>query len=911
MKKQFFRVKQLADQTFLGADKSEGLNHGELQKADHKVEYFRAALSAICKKMPAVQTPNPNENVDKRMKKYPEYQLGQALVDQSKKGFLSEDFDDESHLFQHVIRQCGMVQQDLAREQAEHEIKVETMVCLPVQEILDNEMPTIQKHKRNLSKYILDKDSAKNRLQAVSKNGNQRETLKEEHEEAELKVDQSRDALAAEMFSMLRKENELSQYMLQILKLQRGYHESALKNLEKVIPELEKRIGDSPVKVVFGIALEEHLRVTNRRIAYPIELCICILTELGISEEGLFRVTGGASRTKRLKLSIDSNCFEPPIVDEYRDVHVISSTLKQYLRELPEPLLTKSLYKEWLYCGTGPKTEEQKILAIKEVLKRLPTANRENLTYLIQFLSKLSKHPENKMNSQNIAICIAPNLLWTPEEDMNINMNFCTMINNVVEIFISHADILFPDDLSPYCKLTIGELLGEQEHEFVRPMVHGLAKSRPESDSCHDNEAFCDSSSPKPQTRNKKKAPVPPTSTPPAVISKQDPEFVESKERINLTASYPSGSSTLNRPKLKPDAVPKMKTSVGVNTDEITVGSVRRRSLVNESTENSHKTSDTPKAALVIDDPKAMADHKYVMQPTANIQVSKAKPVQPLQVTIAEKPPLANNVLQKSSNNHSGDSPGKPVAAPRSLFNADTEKATLRIENPLTRSLNSMESMEVEGVQMRRQSRDDGLDRSSKPVIPARPPSLRNMTRSATEATDPSVHKTQCSVYSVPHKQQASIVNIQNRFQAGHDMQIAEKEKFLGHQPNQAERVPAPRLSLENKFNDINSNCDNANVRERTASVGKKPEVPTKPNNIMKSTEKLNFDPQERINGNSKTSHVRTRSDGSLIDIHGKNSDQTLQTPPSPRALNKPTQPPPPPPVSTQRPKSEPDSTDL
>lgn len=31
--------------------------------------------------------------------------------------------------------------------------------------------------------------------------------------------------------------------MLQILKLQRGYHESALKNLEKVIPELEKKIG--------------------------------------------------------------------------------------------------------------------------------------------------------------------------------------------------------------------------------------------------------------------------------------------------------------------------------------------------------------------------------------------------------------------------------------------------------------------------------------------------------------------------------------------------------------------------------------------------------------------------------------------------------------------------------------------
>lgn len=51
--------------------------------------------------------------------------------------------------------------------------------------------------------------------------------------------------------------------------------------------------GDSSVKAVFGISLEEHLRVTNRIIAYPLELCVCALTELGMSEEGLFRVAGG------------------------------------------------------------------------------------------------------------------------------------------------------------------------------------------------------------------------------------------------------------------------------------------------------------------------------------------------------------------------------------------------------------------------------------------------------------------------------------------------------------------------------------------------------------------------------------------------------------------------------------------
>lgn len=63
-------------------------------------------------------------------------------------------------------------------------------------------------------------------------------------EEADYKVEQSRDALAYDMFTLLAKENELAGYLLQILKCQRAYHDSALKHLQEVIPQLEKQIGN-------------------------------------------------------------------------------------------------------------------------------------------------------------------------------------------------------------------------------------------------------------------------------------------------------------------------------------------------------------------------------------------------------------------------------------------------------------------------------------------------------------------------------------------------------------------------------------------------------------------------------------------------------------------------------------------
>ena len=62
-------------------------------------------------------------------------------------------------------------------------------------------------------------------------------------EEAELKVDQVNDYFAIELFSVLKKEPDVALSILQLVKLQRAYHESALHTLEEIIPDLEKIIG--------------------------------------------------------------------------------------------------------------------------------------------------------------------------------------------------------------------------------------------------------------------------------------------------------------------------------------------------------------------------------------------------------------------------------------------------------------------------------------------------------------------------------------------------------------------------------------------------------------------------------------------------------------------------------------------
>lgn len=76
--------------------------------------------------------------------------------------------EETCKLFQHILKECGHVEQDLAKEQAEHESKVEQLVSSPLLPILEIELPNIAKLKKNLNRHVLDKDSFSNRYHQVT-----------------------------------------------------------------------------------------------------------------------------------------------------------------------------------------------------------------------------------------------------------------------------------------------------------------------------------------------------------------------------------------------------------------------------------------------------------------------------------------------------------------------------------------------------------------------------------------------------------------------------------------------------------------------------------------------------------------------------------------------------------------------
>ncbi|XP_053327039.1 rho GTPase-activating protein 17 isoform X2 [Spea bombifrons] len=445
MKKQFNRMRQLANQTVGRAEKTEVLSDDLLQ-IERRLDSVRMVCHNSHKKLLGCLQGQPGTDTDKRFKKLPLMGVSQTMIDGC--NMLNDDT-----LLVKTLLSCGEAEQRLAQELSQHEVQIEKDILEPLNHLAEVEIPNIQKQRKQLAKLVLDWDSARTRYNQTQKSlGMQMQlgkmdSLKEEVDEAANKVEQCKDQLAADMYNFVSKEGEYGQYFVTLLEAQADYHRKALAVLEKALPEIQAQQDKWTEKPAFGTPLEEHLKRSGREIALPIEACVMMLLETGMKEEGLFRIAAGASKLKKLKAALD--CSTSQLEEFYSDPHAVAGALKSYLRELPEPLMTFSLYDDWIHAG-NISDPNSKLQALWMVCQKLPKPNQENFRYLVKFLAKLSQSSDvNKMTPSNIAIVLGPNLLWAKHEGTLAEIAAATSVHvvTIIEPIIQHADWFFPGEV--------------------------------------------------------------------------------------------------------------------------------------------------------------------------------------------------------------------------------------------------------------------------------------------------------------------------------------------------------------------------------------------------------------------------------------------------------------------------------
>ncbi|KFO29665.1 Rho GTPase-activating protein 10 [Fukomys damarensis] len=182
--------------------------------------------------------------------------------------------------------------------------------------------------------------------------------------------------------------------------------------------------------------------------------CISAVETRGINDQGLYRVVGVSSKVQRLlSMLMDvKTCSELDLENSIEwEVKTITSALKQYLRSLPEPLMTYELHGDFIVPAKSG-SPESRVNAIHFLVHRLPEKNKEMLDILVKHLTNVSNHSkQNLMTVANLGVVFGPTLMRPQEETVAAIMDL-KFQNIVVEILIENHEKIFrtsPDTTFP------------------------------------------------------------------------------------------------------------------------------------------------------------------------------------------------------------------------------------------------------------------------------------------------------------------------------------------------------------------------------------------------------------------------------------------------------------------------------
>ncbi|XP_053912500.1 rho GTPase-activating protein 20 isoform X1 [Cuculus canorus] len=195
---------------------------------------------------------------------------------------------------------------------------------------------------------------------------------------------------------------------------------------------------------LFGLLLTAICEDDN--LPKPLLDMLSLLYQEGPSTEGIFRRSGSAKTCKELKEKLDSGA-EVDLACE--SIFVTASLFKDFLRNIPGSILSSQLCDKWVSVMDQGNNEE-KIKSIQRLIEQLPRANVVLLRYIFGVLHGIEmRSEENQMNAFNLAICIAPSLLWPPTSSSpDIESEFTKKISSLVQFLTENCCRIFGDEIT-------------------------------------------------------------------------------------------------------------------------------------------------------------------------------------------------------------------------------------------------------------------------------------------------------------------------------------------------------------------------------------------------------------------------------------------------------------------------------
>ncbi|KAK6296989.1 hypothetical protein J4Q44_G00331310 [Coregonus suidteri] len=183
----------------------------------------------------------------------------------------------------------------------------------------------------------------------------------------------------------------------------------------------------------FGVPLA-NVVTPDRPIPLFIDKCIRYIEATGITTEGIYRVSGNKSEMESMQRQFDQD-HNLDLVEKDFTINTVAGAMKAFFSELPEPLVPYSHQIE-LVEAFKINDRDQRVHAMKDILRRFPRENYDVFKYVINHLNKVSQNNRlNLMTSENLSICFWPTLMrpdFTTMDALTATRTYQTIIESFI-----------------------------------------------------------------------------------------------------------------------------------------------------------------------------------------------------------------------------------------------------------------------------------------------------------------------------------------------------------------------------------------------------------------------------------------------------------------------------------------------
>ncbi|KAF9458728.1 hypothetical protein BDZ94DRAFT_1269896 [Collybia nuda] len=202
--------------------------------------------------------------------------------------------------------------------------------------------------------------------------------------------------------------------------------------------------------LIFGFGLVDYATAKGLQDGETpkiIRICIREMDQRGLESEGIYRVSGRHAIVQTLQHEVEKDESRFEFNPQKDDVYAVSSLLKLYLRELPEPVFKFPLHERIQHTEDRAEHQSNNFMLLRSKMRRLPPVHQATLKAIVEHLARVVAFSEkNKMDAKNLAIVFGSVIFGEDEMPKGGDLlSVQTWKDSLMEDLITNAHVLYDE----------------------------------------------------------------------------------------------------------------------------------------------------------------------------------------------------------------------------------------------------------------------------------------------------------------------------------------------------------------------------------------------------------------------------------------------------------------------------------